>query len=237
MSDLRIALIAEGPLDYVIINAALTAILGERQFVLTQLQPEQTHPYLGNGWGGVMKWCHAASERHQGCLEDDPTLIDFDLLILHLDVDVSGFNYQQCGDDIVMRSQQLGWLALPCARPCPPASDSAHALADVLRSWLRRAEPGARSILCLPAQSTGAWLAAAVLPPDHVLLQGAECCTELEDRLSSLPLGQRIRKSRRSYIDKMPQLRQNWSQVKTCCAQARCFEQDIHAALQLIGVV
>ena len=38
--SLRIALVAEGPTDRIVIEAALKAILGERTFVLTQLQPE-----------------------------------------------------------------------------------------------------------------------------------------------------------------------------------------------------
>ena len=71
MSDLRIALVAEGPTDLVIIEAALKAIL-PRAFVLTQLQPEATHPNLGQGWPGVLNWCHAASQRHTGTIDQDP---------------------------------------------------------------------------------------------------------------------------------------------------------------------
>lgn len=43
MSELRIALIAEGPTDAVIIEAALKAILG-RPFILQTIQPEATRP-------------------------------------------------------------------------------------------------------------------------------------------------------------------------------------------------
>ena len=46
MSDLRVALVAEGPTDAVIITAALKALIA-RPFVLTQLQPEVTRPKLG----------------------------------------------------------------------------------------------------------------------------------------------------------------------------------------------
>jgi hypothetical protein len=55
MSDLRIALVAEGPTDYVIIEAALKVFLPQ-PFILTQLQPEATKPEIGGGWGGVLKW-------------------------------------------------------------------------------------------------------------------------------------------------------------------------------------
>ena len=45
MSDLRIALVAEGPTDFVIIEAALKAIL-PGAFILTQLQPEASLPEI-----------------------------------------------------------------------------------------------------------------------------------------------------------------------------------------------
>ncbi len=39
MSDMRIALVAEGPTDKVVIEAALRSVI-PRPFVLTQLQPD-----------------------------------------------------------------------------------------------------------------------------------------------------------------------------------------------------
>ena len=62
MSDLRVALIAEGPTDAVVIGAALKALL-PRSFTLTQLQPEPTLPKLGTGWGGVLRWCLEFAQR------------------------------------------------------------------------------------------------------------------------------------------------------------------------------
>ena len=55
MSELlQIGLVAEGHTDFVIIEAALSAIL-DCSFVLTLLQPEPTQPTLGSGWSGVLK--------------------------------------------------------------------------------------------------------------------------------------------------------------------------------------
>ena len=51
MSELRIALVAEGPTDAIVIEAALKALL-PRPFVLTLVQPEETRPKLGAGWRG-----------------------------------------------------------------------------------------------------------------------------------------------------------------------------------------
>lgn len=88
MSELRIGLVAEGPLDGIIIEAALRAIL-DRPFVLSQLQPEATRPSFGGGWGGVFKWCHAFRCAGQTPLESDPRLSDFEMVILHIDADVA----------------------------------------------------------------------------------------------------------------------------------------------------
>ena len=98
MSDpLRIALVAEGPTDGVVIEAALKAILGERPFVLTQLQPEGSLAFgaLGAGWVGVYRWSRQSSGRGKGRLQNDALLFQtYDLLILHLDADVAGYNYE-----------------------------------------------------------------------------------------------------------------------------------------------
>ena len=71
MSDLRVALVAEGPTDAIVIEAALKALL-PRPFVLTQLQPEPTRPKLGAGWGGVLRWCHEFALRGHSSIEDYP---------------------------------------------------------------------------------------------------------------------------------------------------------------------
>ena len=92
MSSPRIVLVAEGLTDLVIIKAALKAIL-PTPFVLTLLHPEATRPDLGQGWGGVLKWCRAFQARGYASLEDDPTLGFYDWIIIHLDADVADKSY------------------------------------------------------------------------------------------------------------------------------------------------
>jgi hypothetical protein len=48
MSELRVALIAEGPTDAIIIEAALKAIL-DKPFILQTVQPEATSGPVGTG--------------------------------------------------------------------------------------------------------------------------------------------------------------------------------------------
>lgn len=232
MSNLRIALVAEGPTDYVILEAALKAFLG-RDFVLTQLQPEATKPEMGSGWGGVLKWCNQVSKRHAGPVGQEPTLVGYDLLIIHLDVDVSTFQYGDCGAEVDQLANSLNWGVLPCVQPCPPVIDTCNTLSTVVQSWLGHASVGGGSVLCFPAQSSGTWLAAATLGTGHALLVNAECNTGVEARLQTLPLAQRIKKKPREYRKHAPALIANWQQVKTICSQAQAFERDV---LNAIGV-
>lgn len=229
MSDLRIALVAEGPTDYVIIEAALKAFL-PRSFILTQLQPEATKPEIGGGWGGVLKWCSMAGERVQGPIDQDPTLVDFDLLIIHLDVDVSTFNYADCGEHIDLLAQQKGWDSLPCAQVCPPVGNTVQALQAVITSWLGQASLGG-TVLCLPAQSSGSWLAAALLGAAHPLLTNAECDITIEGRLPQLPKIQRVKKRKSEYMLHAAVLTNKWTDVKEICSQAGNFEQDVMNAV------
>jgi hypothetical protein len=230
MSDLRIALVCEGDTDLVIIEAALKAVQG-RTFVLTKLQPEATRPILGSGWTGVLKWCDAAGQRHAGSLDTDPSLGNFDLLIIHLDVDVAGASYVNAGPAIVANALEKSWEPLPCAQPCPPVGNSCARLTTVLHSWLARATVGTKTVLCLPAQSSGTWLAVATLPVGHALLASAECNVNLESALSQLPLALRIKKQVREYRTHASRVTQNWDAVKAQCTQAQAFEHAVLAAV------
>lgn len=227
MSDaLKIALVAEGPTDFEVIQAALKAVL-PNPFIMTLLQPEATQPQMGGGWGGVLKWCHAAQQRHNGSLDTDPILMDFDLLIIHVDVDVSTAQYDNCGPAVTKLAQQNNWGALPCSQPRLPVADTVDALMSVIQSWLGGATPGDRTLFCLPAQSSDTWLAAAVLSPGDFRLTEGECDVNLENRLANLPKGQRIKKNKRDYQVHAPRITQHWTQVKILCTQAAEFEKTV----------
>lgn len=228
MSEPRIALVAEGPTDRIVIEAALKAILA-RPFVLTQLQPEATRPDMGSGWGGVFKWCQQFRQRGAACIEADATLSGFDLVIVHLDADVADKTYADCGEAVAQAAASL--LPLPCALPCPPPGDTVAALEAVLLNWLGLAgalpATGARSLFCIPSKASESWLAAAVLPPGHALLTGLECRADLEARLGALPKAHKIRKTQRDYQGRASQVTSNWTTVTTHCPQAAAFTQQV----------
>lgn len=223
MSELRIALIAEGKTDYEVINAALRAILS-RSFVLTMLQPEATRPEFGEGWGGVLKWCHQAATSGCASLDSYPPVSDFDLVIIHADADVASMNYIACGPRVLELATLEGWDPLPCAQPCPPPLPTVEFLERTIAGWLGETAVGTRTILCVPSKSTGTWLAAACFPSTHSILRGGECDLGLENRLSTLSLDERIKKTTVQYREKAPFVRDNWSKVKAECSIAGRFE-------------
>jgi hypothetical protein len=234
MSDLRIALVAEGPTDYVVIQAALKSLLA-KPFTMVRLQPEDPPGNMGTGWCGVLKWCQAAHQRHQlhhGSLDTDPTLVGFDLIIIHLDVDVASKQYGDCGGALPAIAQHSNWGSLPCKQPCPPVSDTVDLLGVVIKSWLGQVTPGDRTLFCLPAQSSDTWLAAAVLDSSHPLLANAECEINLESRLKQLPQAQRIKKTKTDYQKHAPHITQKWLQVKQICTQAEVFEHLVLATIK-----
>jgi hypothetical protein len=226
MSDPHIALIAEGPTDFIVIESALKAVL-TNNFVLTLLQPESTRPEMGLGWGGVFKWCKEFRERGAISIDDDPILNYFDLVIIHVDADVADKAYGDIGPAMEAAAAMLH--PLPCSMECPPPSNTVEALEAVLLSWLGVARTGAKSLFCIPSKASDAWLAAAVLPDAHPLMAGLECNLDL--RLANLPMDQRIRKTAREYRSRAEVITSNWARVKLHCSQAELFDDRIHARM------
>lgn len=234
MSELRIALVAEGKTDKVIIEAALRAII-PRPFVLTLLQPEETQPKLGGGWCGVWKWCKRIREQGYRSLDNDPTLDFFDMVILHLDADVTDKSYSDCGSTVNADAQHSGLARLPCSAPCPPATSAVNNLKPVLLSWLGVVDVGNKLAFCIPSKSSDAWLATAVFSDNAELIGGLECEMDMEGKLSRLPKKKRIRKNERGYQKHAEKLKERWDCVRQICSQAEIFHKDVDAILQMMN--
>lgn len=228
MSDLRVALVAEGPTDAIVIEAALKALL-PRPFVLTLLQPEPTRPKLGSGWGGVLRWCLDFATRGNARFEDDPILPGFDLFVIHIDADVAEKSYADHGREIADLALDRGWPILPNGLPCPPATRSVEAVRGCLLSWAGIQAPGPKTVLCVPSKAVEAWLTAAILDNDQALLNGLECNLNVEARLAALPMRQRIRKSAREYQARAATIRAAWAVVRQRCTHAEQFSVDVAA--------
>lgn len=228
MSDLRVALVAEGPTDAIVIQAALKALL-PRPFVLTQLQPEPTRPKLGTGWGGVLRWCLDFAERGQTCFEEDPTLPGFDLFVIHIDADVAEKAYSDVSDEVADLAGQLGWPTLPNAIQCPPPKGSADAMRTCLLAWAGLRAPGRKTVLCVPSKAVEAWLVAATFNNGHALHDNLECNFNIEVQLKALPIAQRIKKTPRHYRAHESTITSAWSTVRQRCTQADRFSVEVAA--------
>lgn len=226
MSELRVALVAEGPTDAVVIEAALKALL-PGPFVVTLLQPEPTSAHRGGGWGGVLRWSRDFTKRGYPLLEQDPTLERFDLFVLHLDADVAECSYSDLGTELEEESERLGWSRLPSAHRCPPSSASADSVRERLMEWAGLVHPGPRTVVCVPSKSIEAWLAGAVFDTGHELLDGLECNLGVSKRLAELPKGQRIRKTAREYRAREREVTVRWATVRERCEQAERFSREV----------
>lgn len=228
---LRIALVAEGPTDRIVIEAALSAMLCERPFVLTQLQPEASEAFgpFGGGWIGVYRWCHQSALRGGGRVSGDPLFVNYDLLIAHLDADVAEHSYA----DGTIEAPNTD-LPLPCARACPPPSATTNALRSVLLSWCGESDTPRAVVICMPSKSTEAWILAALFPDDQAVnagVGGVECWPDPEGRLAQQPVRRRIRKSQRDYLGKRDALCAAWPHLAVTLDEAQRFQREFVAAI------
>ena len=242
MSDpLRIALVAEGPTDRIVVDAAVKAILGDRPYILRLLQPEDSLPFdapapftgKGKGWGGIYLWCQETRQRSGGRLRDDLLFLAYDLLflaydllIIHLDADVASRKYSDY--ELTDDSDDL-----PCELPCPPPHATTERLRQVLLRWIGALETPPRTVLCTPSKSTEAWVVAALFPDDKVMIRkGWECHPNPESRLAVQPKAMRIKKTELAYRYWQPLLSAEWPRISAGLTEAMRFSDAILKAVE-----
>lgn len=228
---LRVALVGEGPTDGVVIEAALRAMLDDRPFVLKQIFPEGSNSFgaMGTGWVGVYRWCHQSAKRGDGRLSNDALVFqNFDILVLHLDTDVAGFEY---ADGSLTVEATDG--ALPCELPCPPPNDTTNQLRTVLLSWCGETLVPPRTVICMPSKSTEAWVVALLFPNDIAVQQGIECYPNAEGRLGQQPVARRLRKRKRDYTERAEHFTSEWSRIaeENSLGEANRFQTEFLAAV------
>ena len=228
---LRVALVAEGPTDRLVIEAAVGSILGANPFVLKLLQPEESLPFnqLRGGWSGVYYWCIQAAARAGGRLRDDPLFTTFDVLILHLDADVAANRYADAGIIDTVND-------LPCARPCPPPENTTNQLRAVILRWVGETRLPPKTVLCTPSKNIEAWVLSALYPTAPVVTSGnLECYPTPGSQLQAKPLKGRLvtggRKIVEAYRQRAHEIAGAWPQVRACCTEARRFSVDFETLL------
>ncbi len=126
---------------------------------------------------------------------------------------------------------------LPCAKPCPPASDSIRELTRVVMGWLELEKRIPRSfVMCIPSKCIEAWTGIALYGrKDSDLLYEIECRSDIENYLAQKPARERLirnrkgrmKKATRRYSEKSDQITSQWNYVTSNCDQARIFTEHI----------
>ncbi|MCD6588466.1 MAG: hypothetical protein J7K88_07940 [Candidatus Fermentibacteraceae bacterium] len=228
--NLRIGIVCEGPTDFIVIQAALNAVIS-KDFTATLLQPEDTpkSKKLGTGWCGVFKWCrdNLFSENYQVIVLRKT----FHAVIIHLDADVAEKRFSDCG---------LDSPGLPCVSPCPPSGDTVKKLKNLLKSWMPGNPLDNRTVICIPSVCTEAWVVTALygkLNPD--ILTEIECNETVENYLAGKPARERLiipstlKKRTERYRASAVKISNNWDMVTEHCSEAKKFEDDIRILLAL----
>jgi hypothetical protein len=208
-----------------VVQAAVEAIIPNRPFILRQIQPEQSAAFgeIGTGWVGVYRWCGQSVARRAANAGADPLFGSYDLLLIHLDVDVAGHSY---ADGSIAGEPD----DLPCALPCPPASDSTDALRAVLLRWFGQNPQAPNVVLCTPSKSTEAWVLTALFPND-VAVPVIECHPDALSRFGVQPAKVRLKKTVRDYENARPKMTAAWSRLIKTLSEASRFQVEFETAV------
>lgn len=227
---LRVGLVCEGTTDRIVISAAVASLLGTRDFVLIQLQPEDSaFGRTGTGWAGVYHWCRQVADQGGGSLGNNPLFNSYDLLLLHLDADVANQTYGSGGIMTIATD-------LPCSSPCPPPSDTTDVLREVILRWIGEPQIPPNTVFCTPSKSTEAWVLAALFPLDAVVRAGRlECRDSPANLLSAKPANVRLvasgKKRTRKYQERAGEIQRQWARVRRLCSEAERFSLDLLAVV------
>lgn len=157
---LRVGIVAEGKSEWFVLEELMRALHPDIDF--QRIRPDISATGSPYGWRGVKAWC----QEFGGRLETFMMGVQgkkLDLLVIHADCSMA---------------HNEG-----AARPCPPASDTADALREVvIKQWLGLAAQPPFVLVTHPSKSTDAWVVASLEPP-YRKLAGIECDDAVENEL------------------------------------------------------
>lgn len=228
---LRVALAVEGVTDYAILVALIARLIDWRATTFSYLQPEfsatfEPAGYAQGGWSFLYRWCRTTAELNgPNGLEDNVLFLNHDVLVVQIDADVAGRDYQSGHIEDPAND-------LPCAQPCPPVSDTTAALRKVVLRWLNTPQSPPRLVICIPAQCLETWLLAGLYPTDrNTQSPDLECLPCPEGRLANKPKAGRLisgnTKNRLVYQQRAREFANQWPGVTRHCTEALRFEQDL----------
>lgn len=159
---LRVGVVSEGVSDFLVLRSVLRQSYPDAEYVPVHPAGENSTTF-GQGWMGVRRWCHRFGANIETFLAGFPGN-PLDLLVIHADCSMA---------------REEG-----AERPCPPAAETAAALAQVIdEGWLQRVPRPPFVVLALPAMTTDTWVVATLDPPLANLAE-LECDRSAEDLLT-----------------------------------------------------
>lgn len=225
--NIRIGLVAEGPTDHIVIESALSGIFGNTaHFTCSLIQPDTTPScelggesdaslidFVNPGWSGVYKWCRGVASKGS----DDIfrlAALNFDVLIIHLDADVSRSTYEAA------RVTPVEAAPLPCAGEGEKAESITNKMEKYIKIWLEPVVIGNSTVFCIPSDNTETW-AYIWKNPNKVLTTPTR---HVEDRKD---LVGRIKKTQKEYKIIAPYIKNNWQVIEEACPRAKLFSAAI----------
>jgi len=209
-------IVTEGKRDFPIFKAVVKKLCPAVEDVLLVHPPiDGLSASRTSGWTGVRRWCQRYGPRLDRFMQDygDP----LDLLVIQVDASVASnreINLEQ---------------------PCPPASDTANALRNLVVEWIGDQVPDG-VIVVVPSKTSDAWVCAALVGGDELL----ECDPEPLERLASIDgLGFRLKQTSDGKVKKptarqfdihlAPKVADGFDRVRDVCSEAEWFALEVKA--------
>ena len=231
----RVAFVMEGPTDYVVLRAAVRALLNGRDFEPTNIWPEldeNLRPKTEGGWGGVYTWCRQVLEQAGGPARENPIFALNDLVIIQVDADVARKKYMDYG---IKNAPEDELTRGTCEKACPPPSATTAALRAVMLGWLNETSTPPGAVLCTPSKNIETWVLVALFPEDESAKKpNVECRWDGEVRLRKHGLIKSHQKLIDKYQTNEKGIQNTWPNVRLNCSEAERFSADFLALVPAI---
>jgi len=226
----RVAFVMEGPTDYVVLRAALRALLGGRDFEPTNIWPEldeNLRPKSEAGWGGVYKWCRQVLDQADGPARENPIFALNDIVVIQVDADVARMKYQDYGiEDAPNDELRHG----TCEKDCPPPSATTDSVRTVMLGWLDETLAPPHAVLCTPSKNLETWVLVGLFPENEQATKpNVECRWGLELQLRKHGLMKGRKKLIDAYEANEKRFQAAWPSVRQKCSEAERFSADFLA--------
>jgi hypothetical protein len=241
MSDLlRVGFVAEGPTDFVALNAAVSALLGDVDFTPTLISPlvdQSLAAQTGGGWAKVYLWCRQMLADAGGDARKSDIFTKHEILVIQVDADVADKKYTD--DQRITNPPQDLPIDLPCDKPCKTPCPRPREITDALRSvvlgWLGEAAMPPKTVVCIPSRSIETWVLVALFPDDPTAVRpNIECRRDCEVRLKTHGLIKSGKKLIKEYRANENAIAGAWGTVRRRCGEAERFSQEFLALVPAI---